>query len=132
MKPECGVEQETCVLAAEREFFAALIKASPEALGQVLGDDFLLVDFGGGTSSKRSFIASIGSGQVKFEEIETDPNETLIRLFGATAVVTGRTRMKGNFGGTAFTVSSRYTHVYVERQGRWNLVSAQGTQILKD
>jgi len=132
MKPECGVGPETDVLAAGREFFAAPIKASPEAPGQVLGNEFLLVYFGGGTSSKRSFIASIGSDQLKFEEIEPDPDETLIRLFGATAVVTGLTRMKGNFGGTAFTVGSRYTHVYVERQGRWNLVSAQGTQILKD
>jgi Domain of unknown function (DUF4440) len=130
MRPEYGIDPIMDVLAAERDFFSALTMASPEALEHVLGDDFLLIDFVGGTSSKAPFMVLIGSGQLVFDEIERDPDETLIRLFGTIAVVTGRTRMKGHLGGTAFSVGSRHTHVYAARQGRWTLVSAQGTQIL--
>jgi ketosteroid isomerase-like protein len=38
--------------------------------------------------------------------------------------------MSGRFGETPFTVSSRYTHVFVKEQSQWRIVSAQGTQIV--
>jgi hypothetical protein len=46
-------------------------------------------------------------------------------------VITGRTRMTGRFEETPWEVASRYryTHVFVEQDGRWRLVAAQGTQI---
>jgi len=37
--------------------------------------------------------------------------------------------MRGRFGNQAFAARSRYTHVYIEQEGRWRLVAAQGTQI---
>jgi hypothetical protein len=55
-----------------------------------------------------------------------------VRLYGTTAVITGRTQMRGQFDQTPFGVHSRYTHVYVEQQARWRLVTAQGTQIESD
>jgi ketosteroid isomerase-like protein len=70
------------------------------------------------------------TGMLKFEVI--DAREQRVRLYENTAVVTGRTQMNGQFNGGRFTLNSRYTHVYVEHQGRWKLVSAQGTQIAPD
>lgn len=115
-------------LAAERQFFVALVEASVEALDRVLADDFILIDVMSGSEiTKSSLLAVIGSGQLKFEAIE--PADSLVRLYQTTAVITARTQMSGRFGETPFTVSSRYTHVYVEQQGHWRLVTAQGTQI---
>ena len=115
-------------LAAEREFFIALVEARPEVLDRVLADDFLLIDIMSGSEvTKPSLLAVLGSGQLRFEVIE--PAEQRVRLYQATAVVTGRTRMSGRFGGAPFSALSRYTHVYVEQQGRWRLVVAQGTPI---
>ena len=37
--------------------------------------------------------------------------------------------MAMSFGETATTARSRYTHVFVEQDGRWRMVAAQGTQI---
>jgi hypothetical protein len=67
------------------------------------------------------------SGQLKFEAIELVSSH--VRLYQATVVILGRTQMKGCFGDLPFSVSSRYTHVYVEDQGRWRMVAAQGTLI---
>ena len=115
-------------LAAERQFFAALVEASPEALDRVLTDDFILIDvFRGSEVPKAALLAVIGSGELQFEVIV--PADTRVRLYQATAVVTGRTQMRGRFGETPFTVSSRYTHVYIQQQGQWRLAAAQGTQI---
>ena len=118
-------------LAAERAFFTALVEAGLEALDRVLADDFLLIDvMRGAEITRAALLAVLGSGQLRFEVIE--PAEQRVRRYQATAVVTGRTRMSGQFGGTPFAALSRYTHVYVEQHGRWRLVAAQGTPIASE
>ena len=57
------------------------------------------------------------------------PADVGVRIYRTTAVITGRTQMSGQLGETPFATENRYTHVYVEEQGRWRLVTAQGTQI---
>ena len=115
-------------LTAERNFFTALVEGSVEDLDRVLADDFILIEVMGGSEiTKSSLLAAIGSGQLKFEAIE--PADSRLRVYQSTAVITGRTQMKGRIGEAPFTASSRYTHVFVEQDGRWRIVSAQGTQI---
>jgi hypothetical protein len=115
-------------LSTEREFFTALSAARVEDLDRIIADDFILIEVVGGTEvTKSSLLAAIRSGQLKFGPIE--PADVRVRVYQTTAVVTGRTQMTGQFGETPFATKSRYTHVYVEQQGRWRLVTAQGTQI---
>ena len=117
--------------AAERAFFNALVEAGVEALDRVLADDFLLIDvMGGAEITKAALLAVLGSGQLRFKVIE--PAEQRVRRYPATAVVTGRTRMRGRLGRVPFAARSRYTHVYVEQHGRWRLVAAQGTPIASE
>ncbi|MBZ5658740.1 MAG: nuclear transport factor 2 family protein [Acidobacteriia bacterium] len=116
-------------LAAEQQFFRSLIGGDVGALDRILGDDFLLIDVMTGSEVKKpDLLAVLGSGQLKFEAIQ--PVESQVRLYGTTAVITGRTQMSGRFGEAVFTASSRYTHVFVKEQSQWRLVSAQGTQIV--
>ena len=115
-------------LAAEQQFFRSLIAGDVEILDRVLGDDFLLIDVMTGSEIPRfDLLAVVRSGQLKFAAVEQI--ESRLRLYGTTAVITGRTQMSGQFGEMAFAASSRYTHVYVKGQDQWRLVSAQGTQI---
>ena len=115
-------------LIADRQFFAALIDRDAQAVDQILGDDFVLIDvMSGSMITKAEFLAAIDLGQVTFEAIE--PAENRVRHYQGTAVITGRTKMKGQLAGKPFAVSSRYTHVFVSQQSEWRLVSAQGTQI---
>jgi Domain of unknown function (DUF4440) len=117
-------------LAADRQFFAALIDARRDVLDRLLADDFLLIDVMTGSEVPRdAFLALVGSGQLKFEAIE--PAEVRVRLYPPAAVVTGRTRMQGRYEETPFEARSRYTHVYVDHQGRWRMVTAQGTPIVE-
>jgi hypothetical protein len=117
-------------LVAEQEFFGALIAGKMEVLDELLIDDFILVDvMRGAEISKPELLAAVTSGQVRFEAIE--PSGAQVRSFGPTAIVNGRTEMRGRAGDMAFAVRSRYTHVYVEQQGRWRMASAQGTQIVE-
>jgi len=126
-----SMNDESGPLAADREFFAALSRGMVEDLDRVIADDFTLIEVMGGSEiTKPSLLMAIQSGQLKFGPIE--PTDVRVRVYQTTAVITGRTEMSGQFGETPFATKSRYTHVYVEQQGRWRLVAAQGTQITGD
>ena len=115
-------------LDGDRAFFAALIAADTRALEAVLADDFMLIDVMSGSEVARAALLElVGTRSLIFDSIE--PGETRVRVHDGAAIVTGRTRMSGRFGATAFTVASRYTHVFVWQDERWRLVAAQGTQI---
>lgn len=125
------MHDESGPLAAERQFFGSLIKADVKGLERILGEDFLLIDVMTGSEvTKSGLLTVLGAGQLKFETVEQV--ESRLRLYGETAVVTGRTQMSGRFGETPFAARSRYTHVYVRAQSQWRLVSAQGTQITNE
>jgi ketosteroid isomerase-like protein len=116
------------VLAAEERFFNALLEADGEALRAVLTPDFVLIDVMTGSEiAGPALVDVVGSGQLRFEAIER--LDSRVRRYGSAAVVTGRTRMRGRFGGEPFGAHSRYTHVYVRDEGRWRLASAQGTPV---
>jgi hypothetical protein len=115
-------------LAADREFFKALIDANGDALSRLLADDFILIDVMRGEEvPKTARVELVESGQLKFESIA--PADAHARRYGSTAIVIGRTEMRLRFEETAVTIKSRYTNVYVEAQGHWMMVSAQGTEI---
>jgi ketosteroid isomerase-like protein len=116
------------VLAAEDQFFQALLQGDGAALEGVLTPDFLLIDVMTGSEIPgTTLIELVGSRQLRFESVER--LDARLRLYGTAAVVTGQTRMQGRFGEQAFEAHSRYTHVYVRNDGGWLLASAQGTPI---
>jgi ketosteroid isomerase-like protein len=129
MKYSPRVDTKLDPLAADRAFLSALVSANLESLDSLLVDDFILIDILSGSEiTKPMLLAAVGSSQVKFDAIE--PVESRLRVYAInTAVVTGRTELRGRVGEGAFTVSSRYTHVFVSQDGGWMLASAQGTQI---
>jgi len=123
-----GRNTEEDPLAADRRFFGALLAADVNALGDLLADDFLLIDvLQGGEIPRQALLEAVASGFVRFEAITVI--ESRERRYGGTAIVTGRTEMRGQGGGQSWSARSRYTHVFVEQRGRWMLVSAQGTRI---
>jgi hypothetical protein len=122
------MNDEMAPLVTDGQFFCALVDGSAEDLDQILADDFVLIEVMGGSEvTKSSLLDAIESGRLKFDAIE--PADTRVRMYQTTAVVTGRTQMSARLGGTPFAIRSRYTHVYVEQEGAWRLVAAQGTQI---
>jgi ketosteroid isomerase-like protein len=117
------------VLDAEASFFAGLLTADGAALDAVLAADFVLVDVMGGQAIPRDVLLGlVVTGELEFLSIYRDLADVSVRHRTDVAVVVGRTHMIGRFQGTEFTADSRYTHVYVATDGRWELLSAQGTR----
>jgi ketosteroid isomerase-like protein len=120
----------TAVLTTDQTFFASLLAGAVDALDELLAPDFVLIDvLRGAEIPKPALLAALAGQAVRFETIE--PTGRRARLYGDTAVVTGRTLMKMRFGEESAEVRSRYTHVYVRQDGGWRFVSAQGTPIVE-
>jgi ketosteroid isomerase-like protein len=121
------------VLAAASDFFTALVEGDAQALDSVLADHFVLVGVNDGAVVPReALVTLVSQGQLQFDAIEPDRSEALVRRYGSTAIVVGRTKMRGSYDGAPFSAKSRYTHVFVEDQDRWRLASSQGTLIVDD
>lgn len=90
-------------------------------------DDYLSIDPVGELSDKRQALESRRAAHMKFHSLEVD--DVRIRIYGDTAVVTGRSWVKGQHRGTHTSGNYRYTRVYIQKKGRWQLVSSQSTRI---
>src|SRR5262245_14385677 len=118
-------------LATEDAFFKALLDGGAESLERLLADDFVIVDVMRGAQIGRApFLDAMTRKEVRFSAI--DVVDRSARWYGDVAVVVGRTAMSGEVGGEAFTLASRYTHVFTRTEsGGWVLSSAQGTRIIE-
>ena len=123
--------ERNAVLSADRAFFDALLAGDGSRLRALLTEDFAIVDVAAGAVTLReAFVAGVESRALTFQSIETTPEDALVRFYGGTAVVIGRTRMRIALGDTALTAQSRYTHVFHrDDSGSLRLASAQGTPI---
>jgi ketosteroid isomerase-like protein len=120
------------VMAADAAFFAALLAADAARLEELLANDFLIIDVNQGAVTERApFIGFVASSAARFEAIDTNPADCVLRVYGDTAIVVGATAMRFKLeDGTSFAARSRYTHVFTRaRSGAWRLTSAQGTRI---
>ena len=74
-------------------------------------------------------ISLFASGKIRPEFIEAE--DLRVSRYRDVAVVTGVDHLKGTYNGVPGEGRVRFTHVYVRRDGRWQLVASQGTWIQK-
>ncbi len=67
------------------------------------------------------------SGQSKITT--EDLSDLKVRVYGDTAVVTGKADVKGTLGGGDATGQILFTRVYVKMHGHWQSVSLQQTRV---
>ena len=94
---------------------------------RTLSDDFIGVNSRTGAREDKALtLAGIGKGKV--DVADTTDMET--RVHGDSAIVTGVYHTRGiDEKGKAFDRKLRYIDTFVRNDGRWQLVSSQGTEI---
>ena len=117
------------VLELEKEFSQAIVKNDAEAVGRFLADDWIIIDPDGGIIDKTRFLDVIKSGALTHEMMTSD--DTRVRIYGNTAIVTALTTTKGKFSGQVFTTLERASDVFVKQNGRWQCVLSHLTRFTK-
>ena len=112
---------------AAEAFDQAQINGDRAALERLVADDYRLFGSDGGVQSKSEFIADFTSPAFDIDPFNIEEFDA--RLFGDTAILTGRVALTGASNGQRFTVNLRFSDVWVKRDGRWQVVFAQTTRI---
>ena len=105
----------------------AIVAKDRAAIMANMADDFRQIDGHGNVETRDSFVADLLSPELVIEPYTVEDFE--VRLYGDTALLSGRTRMTGRYDGKAFSSHYRYIDVYVKRAGAWKIVSVQITPL---
>lgn len=111
----------------EHRLVKAWLDGDRKTVESILASDWSVIDLTGHVLTKAQVMKEFGSGDRKIESGSVD--DLSIRVFGDTAVVTGRSVLAGSYQGKRASVTQRFTDVFVKREGRWQAVASQGTQI---
>ena len=117
--PKRKVEQ--VIKQVDHERIQAQIGADAAALDRIYANDFIGIGPSGTVRTKAQVIADFTSGDLKFQSITTD--DVQVRVYGNTAVETGRSTMIGQDKGKAVPRDNRFTRVWIKQFGRWRLVA---------
>lgn len=113
------------LMETEDKWLEAGIRGDAGTAALLLAEDYQGMTPTGSVEDKSQFVASIRAGALRAESHHQD--ERYVRILGETAVSTGRLSLKQQDG----FIQTRYTRVYVRRQGRWQLFVMQTTRIVR-
>ncbi len=124
-----GMDAEKELLNLENQFTAAVVKNDPETIERFVTDDWIIINADGGIIDKERFLGVIKSGTLTHELMESD--DTRVRVYGESAVVSALTRTKGKFMGQEFSTNERSTDFFVRLDGQWRCVLTQLTRFTR-
>src|SRR5215470_3376313 len=106
------------VLQFERDACKPFLDADVAGLERVLTPNFTLTLSNGQVNTRADEINELRGGKVHYDVFEN--YDMLARLYGNdTAVVLGKTRVKGTADGKPFDRIVQFTDTLIHRNGRW-------------
>lgn len=125
--PVAAGSAEERVLEAEEDLREAVLRGDIIVLDKLMADDYTVVTLDGSLSAKIGELA-IYSATRRVQPWSTD--QVRCRIYNNAAVVTGRATTVDTLPGKNRSLQFRFTHVWVNKDGRWQVVSRHATRIL--
>jgi ketosteroid isomerase-like protein len=123
-----GPSVEDQIKKIEKDRAAAVVKGDVATLEGATADDYVFVNAYGQLSDKATTMNNIKTGNIKITANEV--SDMKVRVYGNTAVVTGKASTKGTIGGRDVKSPMMFTRVYVKKDGKWQSVAFQQTPIV--
>src|ERR1700730_10682479 len=120
-----SIEEQLKKLETDRA--AAVVKGDVATLEKQTSDDYTLINMNGQMSDKSQMVDAFKSGQTKLTSDEG--SDMKVRVYGDTAVITGKADVKGTLGGMDTDGQIMFTRVYVKKGGSWQSVAFQQTRV---
>lgn len=94
-----------------------------------MADDFRQIGGDAEIENKASFVTGLLAPKLTINPYTVEDFE--VRLYGDTALLSGRTQMTGSYNGKPFASHYRYIDIYVRTNGAWKITSVQITKVPK-
>lgn len=119
------------ILALEKDWNTAYKRGDVATMNGLLCDDFIITIEDGRTFSKAGYIALNGNSSVHVEV--SDMSDLRVRKHGNTAaVVTGIYHEKGVSQGKPYEYHDRFTDIWMNIEGRWQVIASHYSIPAKD
>ncbi|MGB7136578.1 MAG: nuclear transport factor 2 family protein [Acidobacteriaceae bacterium] len=113
--------------ALEQQWQQAIVTNNVAEMNRLLADDYIGISSNGTVENKDQALAQRRAGTVRITNL--DLNDTHVRVYGDTAVVTSVAQVQGSNGDTDISGKYRYTRVYTRRRGEWKIVSFEASRM---
>lgn len=108
------------LMQLERDIGDANVRRDKAFFERIEADEFVFTDSAGGLTTKAEDVASLDKPAGEFKLVSYEPDDMKVRVYGKTAVVTGRTTTKLQSKDREVINRSRFTDVFVKRDGSWS------------
>ena len=115
------------VIDLDKQRMTAMANKDIAALEKLIADDLIYTHSSARLDTKQTLIGAMQSGTTVYTEVT--PSDVVAQDCGDTVVLTGKARIgvMSNGKPNAFTV--RFTDVYANRGGQWQMVTWQSTRL---
>lgn len=115
------------VIELDRKRMTAMAEKDVATLNTVLADDLIYTHSSARLDTKQSLIAAMESGATVYTSVI--PSDVKAQNLGDAVVLTGVASISVNSNGTPNAFRVRFTDVYANRNGRWQMVAWQSTRL---
>jgi hypothetical protein len=115
------------IIDLDRKRMQAMAAQDIAALEGLLADDLVYTHSSARLDTKKSLIGNMQSGATVYNAVE--PSEVKAQDLGSAVVLTGVARIRVTSGGNPNAFAVRFTDVYANKGGKWQMVAWQSTRL---
>lgn len=119
--------EEQYILDLSKRKFDWLIARQYDSLNKLMDERILYIHSNGWIQTKKEVIEDLRSGKLNYQKVTL--KETKVRLYGASAIVTGLGTFEGITDGKSFAMDLRFTEVYLKNGSHWLLASRHANRM---
>jgi ketosteroid isomerase-like protein len=115
------------IIDLDRKRMQAMAQQDVATLKELLADDLIYTHSSARLDTKQSLIGNMESGATVYNAVE--PSDVKAQDAGSAMVLTGVARIRVTSGGKPNAFAVRFTDVYANRGGKWQMVAWQSTRL---
>jgi len=115
------------IIELDKKRMNAMAQKDVATLNEVLSNDLVYTHSSARLDTKQSLIGAMESGSTVYTSVV--PSDVKAQDLGDTVVLTGSCRIGVNSGGRPNSFGLRFTDVYANKGGRWQMVTWQSTRL---
>src|SRR5882724_2045027 len=115
------------IIELDRQRMTAMAEKDVATLSKLLSDDLIYTHSSARLDTKQSLIGAMVSGTTVYTGVE--PSDVKAQDLGDAVVLTGSARIHVMSNGKPNSFGVRFTDVYVNNGGQWQMVAWQSTRL---
>lgn len=116
------------IIELDRQRMVAMAAKDIATLNKVIGDDLIYTHSTARLDTKQSLIGGMESGATVYTSMV--PSDVVAQDLGDVVVLTGVATIGVNVNGAPNTFRVRFTDVYANRAGQWQMVTWQSSKLV--